>query len=104
MRHRSPSAKIDKAGPARGSFVNKAQAENPEPGSYRKGYEFGENVKGYGFGKPQTQKTEIDNRDYGYDPDREFKNTRNRSPNTIINQGSPSRPKTYALEQSAGPG
>ena len=36
------------------------------PGTYQTSKEFGQDVKGVGFGKPRAEKTVVDNRDYGY--------------------------------------
>lgn len=72
--------------------------ETPAGGQYKQGPEFGEQVKGYSWGKPRNEKVEIDNRDYGYEPEKEFTQTRHRSPAAIINKSTPGRPKSFALE------
>lgn len=59
---------------------------NPDAGMYNTGNEFGKNVKGFGFGKPRQEKVEIDNRDYGYDPEKSFKQTRDRTPSALISR------------------
>lgn len=43
------------------------------PGAYDDGRGFGKDVRGHGFGKPRPEKTETDDRDYGYDPEKVFK-------------------------------
>ena len=43
------------------------------PGTYDGGSSFTKTSKGYSFGKPKPEKKIVDNRDYGYDPDKEFK-------------------------------
>jgi len=104
-RHKSPSVKISKTTPARpASFANQAQVEIAGPGEYKTYNNFGENVKGLTWAKPKEQKVEIDNRDYGYDPEREFSATRHRSPAAIISKSSPGRPKSFALDQGGAPG
>ena len=73
-RHKSPSALINKNVPARpSSFANKSQSLNPDGGQYKTGPEFGEQVKGYTWGKPKADKVEIDDRDYGFLPEQQFK-------------------------------
>ena len=77
------------------------------PGAYDDGKDFGKNVRGHGFGKPRPEKTEIDNRDYGFDPDKAFKQTRHKSPGALINKKTPARPSTWARTDQAdtsGPG
>lgn len=104
-RYKSPTVKITKDVPARpGTFANQAQIEIAGPGHYKTVNNFGENVKGYTWGKPKAEKVEIDNRDYGHDPERDFSATRHRSPAAIISKTSPGRPKSFALDQSAAPG
>jgi len=76
----------------------------PDGGTYKKSNNFGEKVIGYGFGKPKPDKIVVDNRDYGYEPERDFSQTRNRSPAAIINKSAPARPKSLALNQAAAPG
>ena len=93
-RYKSPAATISRNVPARGSFVNKAQAEMPDAGMYTKKDEFGKNVTGYSWNKPSIEKREVDNRDYNVD---EYKKNRHRSPAAIINANSPARPQTLAL-------
>ena len=98
-RHRSPAATISKTRAARPTtFANQGQIENGGPGQYKTMNNFGENVKGLGFGKPKAEKVEIDNRDYGYDPQREFSATRHRSPAAIIDKNAPARPKSFAKD------
>ena len=47
----------------------------------------------------------VDDRDYGYDPDREFKHTRAKSPAAIINKHTPARPSSFANQsETGGPG
>ena len=73
------------------------------PGAYATSNEFGTNVKGLGFGKPKPEKKIVDNRDYGYDPDKEFRNTRHRSPSALINKKG-KRPDNFTLKsQVDGP-
>ena len=67
------------------------------PGKYDTGKKFGEGVKSLGFGKPKPEKIEKDDRDYGMDPENEFKATRTRSPAAIINKHTPARPQSFAL-------
>ena len=70
---RSRSAIMNKGGERTKSFIAKSQTETVGPGQYERGDEFGKNVKGLGFGKPKPEKKIVDNRDYGYNPEREFK-------------------------------
>ena len=94
-RHRSPSATIRKDQPGRpSSFANAALADQAGPGHYDDGKRFNDGVKSYSFGKPKPERLEVDNRDYGYDPDREFSATRHRSPAAIISKTQ--RPASFA--------
>ena len=66
------------------------------PGAYDAGKTFGKDVIGYSWGKPKPPKKEVDKRDYGYTPEKEFNATRHRSPSALINGKSPSRPESFA--------
>ena len=59
-------------------------------------------MKGLGFGKPKPERRVVDNRDYDYSPEREFAQTRHKSPSAIINKGG-SR-ETFTIKETAGPG
>ena len=43
------------------------------PGAYDGGKSFGKDVIGYSWGKPKPEKKIVDNRDYGYAAEAEFK-------------------------------
>ena len=80
---------------ARESFVNKQQVDSAGPGQYQTYKEFGKDVKGLGFGKPKAEKKVVDNRDYGYSPERDFAQTRHKSPAATISKTS-ARPTSFA--------
>ena len=48
-----------------------------------------------GFGKPKAEKRVVDNRDYGYSPEREFAQTRHKSPAATISKAGV-RPNNFA--------
>lgn len=97
-------ATIISKGQARSSFVNKSQQDSVGPGQYATYKEFGKDVKGYGFGKPKPEKTVVDNRDYGYSPEKEFKELRHKSPAAVISKAG-ARGDTFAPKgQGIGPG
>ena len=51
--------------------INKRTLASGElgPGQYDGGKQFGKDVIGYSWGKPKPPKKEVDNRDYGYEPE-----------------------------------
>ena len=104
-RARSPAARINARTPARPDIANPSQADNSAgPGSYPTQKNFGEGVKGHGFGKPRPEKTIVDDRDYNTGMDLE--KTRAKSPAAFIRREK-SRPDTFANqanEESVGPG
>lgn len=103
-RPKSPTAKITKTGKRPELFENVGNGLGP--GQYETYKEFGKEVKGYGFGKPSPEKKTVDNRDYDNSPEREFSQTRHRSPAAIINKEG-MRPDSFALQgqiETVGPG
>ena len=77
------------------------------PGAYDDGKDFGKNVRGHSFGKPKPEAPVYDDRDYGTEPEKVFKNTRCRSPSAVISKDTPARPASWAnpgQADSGGPG
>ena len=102
LRHKSPAATISKAGARPDNFTNQGQALGP--GQYQTQKEFGAEAKGLGFGKPRPDKKVIDNRDYNYSPEREFVQTRHKSPSAVISKAR-ARPESFGVQgDSVGPG
>ena len=94
-RPRSPSATINKTTVRTESYS--MQGEGVGPGQYNAGKEFGKDVKGHGFGKPRHEQQVVDNRNYDNSPEREFSQTRHRSPAAIISKTG-ARPDSMALQ------
>ena len=59
----------------RGDINKRSKVETGDlgPGAYDGGKLLGKDVIGYSWGKPKPEKVVVDNRDYGYDPEKEFK-------------------------------
>ena len=93
LRHKSPAATISKTGARPESFATKG--EGVGPGQYQTYKEFGSDVKGLGFGKPKPEKRIVDNRDYNYSAEKEFAQTRHKSPAAVISK-SRARPESFA--------
>jgi len=77
----------------RGDINKRSKVETGDlgPGAYDGGKQLGKDVIGYSWGKPKAEKVVVDNRDYGYDPEKEFKLTRHSSPSAIIKKSGASR-------------
>ena len=105
-RHSSPSAFIKKTGKARMEFADKSKVDLG-PGQYDDSKGFGSEVKGLTWRKPSPEKRVVDNRNYAVDPEKEFKQTRHRSPSAVITKDGAARPSTFADQSKkdfAGPG
>ena len=89
-RHKSPTVRIEKGGVGR--FTDTKRGDNAGPGHYSPEKGFGADAKGMGFGKPKPEKRVVDNRDYGYNPEREFAQTKHKSPAARIDKGPADRP------------
>ena len=64
---------INKKTPARpSSFADQSQIDTAGPGHYKTTKNFGEGVKGHGFGKPKAEKVQLDDRDYNLDTEKVF--------------------------------
>ena len=73
-----------------------AESGDLGPGAYDGGKQFGKDVIGYTWGKPKPEKKIVDPRDYGMTPEKEFRQTRHKSPSAVIKKEGPARPLSFA--------
>lgn len=74
------------------------------PGTYERNDGIGKSGKGLGFGKPRAEKTVVDNRDYGYEGQKTYTQTRKKSTSAMISKKSTSRSDLVRGSDSVGPG
>lgn len=97
-RARSPAARINPRTPARPDWGDPTGADTG-PGAYPTQKNFGEGVKGHGFGKPKPEKRIVDDRDYNTEKDLE--KTRAKSPAVVMRKEGKARPDNFANQADA---